>query len=62
MDSISKVAFGAIDIGADNLKDSMDGVINDAQGMVHSIKISAFIIRQIEAFDRMTEEIFHELE
>ena len=62
MDSISKVSFGAIEIDADNLKDSMDGVTNDAQGMVDSMQILAFIIRQIEAFDRMTEEIFRKLE
>ena len=62
MDSISKVTFGAIDIGADYLKDSMDGVISDTQGMVDSMQILAYIIRQIEAFDKMTEELFHELE
>ena len=60
--SITKMVFGIIDIGADDLKAGVDGVVDDAQGLVDSMQILSYGIQQVEALDRMTDEIFHQLE
>ena len=60
--SITKMVFGIIDIDSDNLKEGVDGVVDDAQGMVDSMQILSFSVQQVEALDRLTDEIFHQLE
>ena len=60
--SITKMVFGIIDIDSDNLKEGVDGVVDDAQGMVDSMQILSFGVQQVEALDRLTDEIFHQLE
>ena len=59
--SIRKMVFGIIDIDAENLKAGVDGVVDDAQGLVDSMQILSYGIQQVEALDRMTDEIFHQL-
>ena len=59
--SITKMVFGIIDIDAEDLKAGVDGVVDDAQGLVDSMQILSYGIQQVEALDRMTDEIFHQL-
>ena len=53
---------GIIDISGDLLRDNVVDVVDDAQGMVDSMQILSYGVQQIDTLDRMTEQIFHQLE
>ena len=54
--------MGVVDIDMDDLKGSTDGIVDDSQALVDTMQILSYGIQQIETLDRMTEEIFHQLE
>ena len=62
VDFISKMVLGALVKGADFLEDGVLEAVDEILRMVDSMEIVSLVIQQIEALERMADDITHQLE